>query len=144
MAATAGNYKRARLAVNLRREPLIVVHMPGKDEIGYAARGVARGLQHGALQSPRLTDQEVEAFATMASLTDEILRLIAGNRKFRKNYAVVRNLLNNPKTPLDVSLHMLPMCNVMDLKKLTTNKNVPETLRTTAFKLQRTRAELKK
>jgi hypothetical protein len=57
---------------------------------------------------------------------------------------VVRNLLNNPKTPLDVSLHMLPMVNVMDLKKLTSNKNVPETLRTTAIKLQRTRAELKK
>ena len=101
-------------------------------------------VQRAVLQSPRLTDQEVEAFATMTSLTDEILRLIASNRKFRKNYAVVRNLLNNPKTPLDVSLHMLPMVNVMDLKKLTSNKNVPETLRTTAIKLQRTRAELKK
>jgi hypothetical protein len=101
-------------------------------------------VQRAVLQSPRLTEQEVEAFATMTSLTDEILRLIASNRKFRKNYAVVRNLLNNPKTPLDVSLHMLPMCNVIDLKKLTTNKNVPETLRTTAFKLQRTRAELRK
>jgi hypothetical protein len=101
-------------------------------------------VQRAVLQSPRLTDQEVEAFASMTSLTDEILRLIAGNRKFRKNYAVVRNLLNNPKTPLDVSLHMLPMVNVMDLKKLTTNKNVPETLRTTALKLQRTRTEQKR
>jgi hypothetical protein len=57
---------------------------------------------------------------------------------------VVRNLLNNPKTPIDVSLHMLPMLNALDLKKLTTNKNIPETLRTTASKLQRTRADLKK
>lgn len=101
-------------------------------------------VQRAVLQSPRLTDQEVEAFASMTSLTDEILRLIAGSRKFRKNYTVVRNLLNNPKTPLDVSLHMLPMLNALDLKKLTTNKNIPETLRTTASKLQRTRAELKK
>ena len=101
-------------------------------------------VQRAVLQSPRLTDQEVEAFASMSSLTDEILRLIAGNRAFRKNYVVVRNLLNNPKTPLDVSLHMLPMLNAVDLKRLTTNKNVPETLRTTASKLQRTRIELKK
>ncbi len=101
-------------------------------------------VQRAVLQSPRLTDQEVEAFASMTSLTDEILRLIAGNRKFRKNYVVVRNLLNNPKTPLDVSLHMLPMVNAVDLKRLTSNKNIPETLRTTANKLQRTRAELKK
>jgi hypothetical protein len=101
-------------------------------------------VQRAVLQSPRLTDQEVEAFAAMSSLTDEILRLIAGNRNFRKNYTVVRNLINNPKAPLDVTMHMLPMLNMVDLKRLTTNKNVPETLRTTAMKLQRTRAELKK
>jgi hypothetical protein len=101
-------------------------------------------VQRAVLQSPRLTDQEVEAFAGMTSLTDEILRSIAGNRAFRKNYTVVRNLVNNPKTPLDVTLHMLPILNAVDLKRLTTNKNVPETLRTTAMKLQRTRTELKK
>jgi hypothetical protein len=101
-------------------------------------------VQRAVLQSPRLTDQEVEAFAAMSSLTDEILRLIAGNRNFRKNYTVVRNLINNPKAPLDVTMHMLPMLNAVDLKRLTTNKNVPETLRTTAVKLQRTRADLKK
>jgi len=101
-------------------------------------------VQRAVLQSPRLTDQEVEAFAAMSSLTDEILRLIASNRNFRKNYTVVRNLITNPKAPLDVTLHMLPMLNAVDLKRLTSNKNVPETLRTTAIKLQRTRAELKK
>ena len=101
-------------------------------------------VQRAVLQSPRLTDQEVEAFASMSSLTDEILRLIATNRNFRKNYVVVKNLLNNAKTPLDVSLNMLPMLNPIDLKRLTTNKNVPETLRTTAVKLQKQRAEVKK
>ena len=101
-------------------------------------------VQRSVLQSPRLTDQEVEGFASMANLTDEILRLIAGNRNFRKNYVVVRNLVNNPKTPLDVTLHMLPVLNAGDLKKLAMNKNVPETLRTSAVKLQRTRASLKK
>jgi hypothetical protein len=101
-------------------------------------------VQRAVLQSPRLTNQEVEAFASMSSLTDEILRLIATNRNFRKNYVVVKNLLNNAKTPLDVSLNLLPMMNPIDLKRLTTNKNVPETLRTTALKLQKQRAEAKK
>lgn len=93
-------------------------------------------VQRAVLQSPRLTDQEVEAFASMSNLTDEILRLIAKNRNFRKNYVVVRNLMNNPKSPLDVTLHMLPMLNPQDLKRLSVNKNIPETLRTTAQKLQ--------
>jgi hypothetical protein len=101
-------------------------------------------VQRAVLQSPRLTDQEVEAFAAMSSLTDEILRAIAKNRNFRKNYVVIRNLMNNPKSPLDVTLHMLPMLNPLDLKRLCNNKNVPETLRTTANKLQRQRTENKK
>jgi hypothetical protein len=116
----------------------------GSDARRTLIRDANKVVQRAVLQSPRLTDQEVEAFASMSSLTDEVLRLIAGNRTFRKNYVVVRNLINNPKTPLDVTLHMLPMLNPQDLKRLTTNKNVPETLRTTAFKLQRTRAEQKK
>ncbi len=140
-----------------KRQTLIqrVAKMNVSERVQFAIKGGAEArrtlirdsnkvVQRAVLQSPRLTDQEVEAFAAMTSLTDEILRLIAGNRKFRKNYSVVRNLLNNPKTPLDVSLHMLPMVNPIDLKRLTTNKNVPETLRTTALKLQRTRAEFKK
>ena len=140
-----------------RRQTLIqrIAQMTVAQRVQYAIKGGSdarrtlvrdpnKVVQRAVLQSPRLTDQEVEAFASMSSLTDEILRLIAGNRNFRKNYVVVRNLINNPKTPLDVTLHMLPMLNAQDLKRLTTNKNIPETLRTTAFKLQRTRADQKK
>jgi len=101
-------------------------------------------VQRSVLQSPRLTEREVEGFSAMASLSDEILRLIATNRNFVKNYVVVKNLLNNPKTPLDVTLHLLPRMNANDLKFLTMNKNIPETLRTTAIKLQRQRAQTRK
>jgi hypothetical protein len=51
--------------------------------------------------------------------------------------------MNNPKTPIDVSLHMLPLVNPQDLKTLGTNKNIPETLRTMAAKLARQRKELR-
>jgi len=96
-------------------------------------------VQRAVLQSPKLTDQEVEAFASMTSLNEEILRVIAGNRSFIKNYVIVKKLISNPKVPLDVSLHLLPRLNAPDLKFLTLNKNIPETLRTTAFKMIRMR-----
>ena len=96
-------------------------------------------VQRCVLQSPRLTDSEVEAFSSMSSLTGEILRTISLTRIFMKNYAVVRNLVNNPKTPLDVSLHLFPRLTATDLVKLTANKNVPETLRSSAIKLHRKR-----
>ncbi len=107
-------------------------------------RDTNKVVQRAVLQSPRLTDQEVEAFASMTNLTDEILRMIGKNRNFRKNYNVVRNLLNNGKAPLDCSLGLLPMLNPPDLKKLGMNKNIPETLRATAVKLMRQRNESKK
>jgi hypothetical protein len=116
----------------------------GADARRVLIRDTNKVVQRAVLQSPRLTDQEVEAFASMSNLTDEILRLIGKNRNFRKNYSVVRNLLNNGKAPLDITLNLLPMLNPLDLKKLTMSKNVPETLRTTALKLQRQRAESKK
>lgn len=116
----------------------------GSDARRTLIRDGSKVVQRAVLQSPRLTDQEVEAFASMANLTDEILRLIASNRVFRKNYVVVRNLMNNPKTPLDVSLHMLPLLKAADLKKLSMNKNVPDTLRSSAAKLMHTRAEQKR
>lgn len=96
-------------------------------------------VQRCVLQSPRLTDTEVEAFASMTNLTGEILRAISMSRVFMKNYSVVRNLTNNPKTPLDVSLHLFPRLTATDLVKLTSNKNVPETLRSSAMKLHRKR-----
>jgi hypothetical protein len=150
-AAAAAEPDAARRQTLLQR----IAKMTVAQRVQYAIKGGSEArrtlirdtnkvVQRAVLQSPRLTDQEVEAFASMSSLTDEILRLIAGNRAFRKNYVVVRNLINNPKTPLDVTLHMLPMLNAQDLKRLGTNKNIPETLRTSALKLQRTRADQKK
>lgn len=142
---------------SLRRETLLqqISKMNVSQRVQFAMKGGAdarrtlirdsnKVVQRAVLQSPRLTDQEVEAFASMANLTDEILRLIAGNRVFRKNYVVVKNLLNNGKTPLDVSLKLLPMINPTDLKRLAMNKNIPETLRTSALKLQRTRSATQK
>jgi len=100
-------------------------------------------VQRAVLSSPKLTGNEVESFASMASLSDDALRMIAGNRAFIKSYIVVKNLMNNPKTPLDVSMHLLPRLNPLDLKQLTTNKNIPETLRGTATKLVRQRRAAK-
>src|SRR2546421_562447 len=93
-------------------------------------------MQGNVQRSFRIVDQVADNDIILAK------HAIAGDEP--QDYVVVRNLINNPKTPLDVTLHMLPMLNPQDLKRLTTNKNVPETLRTTAFKLQRTRAEQKK
>lgn len=93
------------------------------------------------LQSPKLSDGEVEAYASMKNVTEEVLRLIAMNRAFLKSYSVVRALINNPRTPIDVGLPLLPRLNERDLKGLSINKNVAETLRGLAVKMMKQRQE---
>jgi hypothetical protein len=111
----------------------------GKEERMLLIRDTNKLVQRSVLQSSRLTDGEVEAFAAMTNLSAEILRSISLLRAFMKNYSVAKNLVFNPKTPIDVSLHLLPRMNATDLKILTASKNVPDTLRGMAMKLFRQR-----
>lgn len=115
-----------------------------KDTRMILVRDPAKVVFRAVLQSPKVSDAEVENFATMKNVSDEVLRTIASGRKWMKNYVVARNLLNNPKTPLDVSLTLLNRMTVQDLNYLTKNRNIPETLRTTALKLFKQRSETRK
>ena len=112
-----------------------------RDERMLLIRDPCRVVQRAVLQSPQLSDREVETFAGMASLGEEALRLIAANRKYRKNYAITHALMFNAKTPLEISLHLLPAVTATDLKLLTASKNIPDTLRTAATRLQRNRSK---
>jgi hypothetical protein len=111
----------------------------GREERMLLIRDPNKIVQRAVLQSPRLTDLEVENFAGMANVSQEVLRNIAKNRAFMKSYVVLKNLAKNPKAPVDVTLHLLPRLIATDLKQLAANKNVPETLRSSAQKLQRQR-----
>jgi hypothetical protein len=110
-----------------------------RDERMLLIRDNCKVVQRAVLQSPQLSEREVESFAGMASLSDEVLRLIGTSRKYLRNYTIVRALMTNPKTPLEITLHLLPNITPQDLKFLTANKNIPDTLRTAAMRLQRQR-----
>jgi len=131
-----------RLATMTVIERLTLALKGGREERMALIRDPNKMVQRAVLQSPRLTEQEVEAFSAMANLSDEVLRAISLNRNFVKNYSIVRNLVTNPKTPMDISLHLLPRLITTDLKKLTMNKNVPETVRGMAIKMVRQKAIL--
>jgi len=86
------------------------------------------------MSSPKMTEQEVEAIAGMASVTEDVLRIIANNRAWMKNYKVSLRLVKNPKTPVAVSMNLLPRIMERDLAQLSTDRNVPEPLRIAARK----------
>jgi hypothetical protein len=105
-----------------------------REERGILIRDPNKLIAVTVLSSPKLTDSEVESIAKMSSVSDEILRIIATNRNWMKNYAVAAALARNPKTPLGVSMNLLQRLNDKDLRALSTNRNVPDVLRTSARK----------
>ena len=86
------------------------------------------------LSSPKLSMSEVETFAKMANVTEDVLRSIAQNRAWAKNYAVAHGLARNPKTPVALSLNLLHRLVERDVKAIASDRNVPEPLRLAARK----------
>ncbi len=125
-------HKIAKLTVGER----VQLAMKGsRDERFILIRDGARVVALAVLESPKLTDTEVEAFDTMRNVHEVVLRTIAMKRKFMKMYGVVKALVNNPRTPLEISLPLLNHLLINDLKMLSVNKNVSDTLRKLATKL---------
>jgi hypothetical protein len=123
--------KIARLTVGDR----VQLAMKGnKDERFILIRDGSKVVSSAVLQSPKLSDAEVETFAAMKNVQESVLRDIARNRKFMKQYSVIRILINNPRCPLDIGLGLMNHLLVNDLKGLSMNKNVSETLRKMALK----------
>jgi hypothetical protein len=112
----------------------------GREERAVLIRDGAKVVQNAVLSSPKLTEPEVEVFAAAKNVHDNVLREIARNRRFMKNYAVMRNLVLNPKTPLDISMPLVKMLMVFDLKQLQRSRNVSETIRKLATKYYREKA----
>jgi hypothetical protein len=105
-----------------------------KDERYILIRDGSKVVSGAVLQSPKLSDAEVETFASMKNVQESVLREIARNRKFMKNYGVIRQLANNPRTPIDVGLPLQNHLLLNDLKTLSMNKNIGDTLRKSALK----------
>jgi hypothetical protein len=84
------------------------------------------------LSSPKVTESEIEGFAKMATVSEDVLRTIATNRAWLKNYGVVVALTKNPKTPVGLSLNLLSRLNERDLTGVSTDRNVADPVRTAA------------
>ncbi len=133
--------KIARLTVGER----VQLAMKGnRDERYILIRDGSKIVSAAVLESPKVTDQEIEIFAGMKNVQESVLRGIAAKRKFMKNYAVTRALVNNPKCPLDISVALIKNLLVNDLKNLSINKNVPDTIRKLGAKLFHEKSTTKK
>jgi hypothetical protein len=111
-----------------------------REERALLIRDPSRVVWRSVLASPKLTDAEVETFAALKNVSQELLRLISMNRKFMKDYVVVKNLAMNPRTSIDVALPLLNRLLPNDLRAAAGSKDIPDTTRKMAQKLVKARS----
>ena len=90
---------------------------------------------YSVINSPKITDDEIVAYAGNKNLSKEVPFLISTEREFTKKYMVKVALVNNPKTPVSTSTKFLQHLIEKDLTKVAKSKNVPTVLSRTALKM---------
>ncbi|MGB6473189.1 MAG: hypothetical protein WBF04_03830 [Candidatus Sulfotelmatobacter sp.] len=106
-----------------------------KEERSILVRDGTKVVALAVLEAPKLSDGEVEKFASQKNVLEAVLRQIPLKRRFMKNYKVVRNLVANPRTPLDLGLGLMKNLLSQDLKNISNNKEISETIRKLAMKM---------
>jgi hypothetical protein len=81
-----------------------------------------------AIRSPSVGEKEVEAYAANRGLNEDVIRFISGQRHFVRHYPVKRNLVNNPKCPLQVAIAFLNHLTPKDLRSVARSKSIPSAL----------------
>lgn len=124
-----------RLALMTVTQKVKAAMRGSREERGVLIRDPNKLVPLAVLSSPKLTEQEVEGFARMASVSEEALRVIGTSRAWVKNYRIVQALVFNPKTPIALSLGFVKLLLERDVRNLATDRNVPDPLKIAARKI---------
>ncbi len=84
------------------------------------------------INSPRLSELDILAYAASPLTNDEILRSIAESKTWSRNQRVVVLIVSNPRTPPPVALRFLGHLPVGELNILARNRNVSVVVRNEA------------
>jgi hypothetical protein len=87
------------------------------------------------LRNPRLTDTEIETISSIKTVPEDVLRQIGQNRAWVRAYTVIHNLVRNPRTPIAISLGFLNRIQTRDMRALSLNKNIPDVIRSTSYRM---------
>jgi hypothetical protein len=76
-------------------------------------------------KSPMMREDEAARISASRAVGEDVLREIAKNRDFTRNYQVKLNLVSNPRTPFTFASRLISHLRESDLRSLAKSKNVP-------------------
>lgn len=106
-----------------------------KEARGMLIRESSKLISMAVLENPRLTIGEVEFFAKSTNLSEDVIRKIGTNAEWTRKNTIVSALVNNPKTPVGISMGFINRLPDKELGILEKSRNVPAPVRTAARNL---------
>ena len=106
-------------------EKLDLARKASKEARSILIRDSNKLVQLAVVNSPKITESEIIGIASNRQVSEDVLKEIAMNREWLRNYQVRLALANNPKTPLSVALAQVSYLNQRDLGLLAKSKGVP-------------------
>jgi hypothetical protein len=106
-----------------------------REERLFLVRDTNRLVSTAVLKSPKTNEADAEAIANMKSVSEDVLRAIAHRREWMKKYSLMSAIVRNPRSPIDVTLALIPRLSQRDQKVLSADRNVPEAVRVTAKRI---------
>jgi hypothetical protein len=88
-----------------------------------------------AVKSPGTSDGEVQKWAGLSSLPEDVIGYIANQREWTKLYSIKLALVNNPKCPTGSAMRLLPHLREKDVESLARSRGIPSALQAQARKL---------
>jgi hypothetical protein len=116
-------------------EKIALAYTGSKDERRVLIGDSNKLIGVAVLKSRSLSLNEVEGYATMRNLDEELYRRIAANREWIRKPTIIVALVKNPRVPLDVSLPLLKRLSTRELRTVFRDRNLAPALRASANKL---------
>ncbi len=131
--------KKESLLMKIQRLPVpkrrLLAMRGGREIRSILIKDTNKDVVLSVIENPKITESEIEMIARQRSIPEEVLRQIANNRDWMKNYSIVQALVTNPKTPPGIAVGFVTNLKTRDLELLEKNRNVSEAVRAAAKRL---------
>ncbi len=136
-----GRYVPENEAISIRVKRMPVAHRiklalaGGHEARVVLGRDPVRLVQRCVLMNPRITLEEVLAMAKNRSIHGSLLRQVADQRDWVRQYSIRLALVTNPKTPLQISLKLMPGLHEREVRALAKSRNVSSVIQAQARRM---------
>ena len=112
-----------------------------KADRDYLIRDNNRLVHMAAVTSPKVQPPDILAWSANKAIPDNVIVYIGTTGKYRRNYKIVVNIVNNPKAPLRLTSSLINTMTVADLNKVQKNRNLAPAIQRLAKNLAEQRAK---